>query len=168
MTALDTILPEPHWRERHARTVAATPEQAVQAMLGAPAIPDGAVRLLFALRGLRGTGRPVGATLEAMAFQLLHDSPDEVVYAAAGTPWRPRGGLRPFMAARAGDVRIGVDVRAEPAGAGRSVLSTETRVHAVDDEARRAFGRYWRVIRPYSGLIRRRWLQAAARALDAQ
>jgi hypothetical protein len=41
------------------------------------------------------------------------------------------------------------------------VLSTETRVQAVDDAALRAFRRYWRVVGPFSGLIRRRWLRAA-------
>ncbi|HEX2497394.1 MAG TPA: hypothetical protein VHO00_01235 [Actinomycetes bacterium] len=42
-------------------------------------------------------------------------------------------------------------------------LTTETRVLLTDDRSRRAFGRYWLVIRPFSGLIRRRWLAAIAR-----
>ena len=56
---------------------------------------------------------------------------------------------------------------AEEDGAGESVLVTETRVAPVDDAARRAFGRYWLLIRPFSGLIRRRWLAAAARRARA-
>ncbi len=42
-------------------------------------------------------------------------------------------------------------------------LSTETRVWLTDAGSRRAFGAYWLVIRPFSGLIRRAWLTAAAR-----
>jgi hypothetical protein len=47
------------------------------------------------------------------------------------------------------------------------VLATETRVAALDDAARRSFARYWRLIRPFSGLIRRRWLLAGARRASA-
>jgi hypothetical protein len=41
-------------------------------------------------------------------------------------------------------------------------LTTETRVQLTDANARRAFRRYWLVIRPFSGLIRRAWLRAIA------
>jgi hypothetical protein len=41
-------------------------------------------------------------------------------------------------------------------------LTTETRVEALDDAARRAFLRYWRVVGPFSALIRRRWLKQIA------
>ena len=40
-------------------------------------------------------------------------------------------------------------------------LETETRVLLTDAGARRCFGAYWVVVRPFSGLIRRRWLHAA-------
>jgi hypothetical protein len=79
----------------------------------------------------------------------------------------PPGGIGPFAAAAAGDVRVAVDVRAVPAGEGRSVLSTETRIAAVDEPARRAFRRYWRAVGP-SALIRRRWLRDAQRRLAAR
>jgi hypothetical protein len=46
--------------------------------------------------------------------------------------------------------------------AGGTLLSTETRVSATNSTARRAFRGYWRVVGPFSGLIRRRWLRAAA------
>jgi hypothetical protein len=38
----------------------------------------------------------------------------------------------------------------------------------MDDDARRAFRRYWFLVRPFSGLIRRRWLAAVARDLSGQ
>jgi len=41
---------------------------------------------------------------------------------------------------------------------GRTRLLTETRVHCVDAGARRRFTPYWWLIRPVSGLIRRRLL----------
>jgi hypothetical protein len=36
----------------------------------------------------------------------------------------------------------------------------------VDDRARRAFRRYWLVVGPFSGLIRRRWLRAVEAAIE--
>jgi hypothetical protein len=40
---------------------------------------------------------------------------------------------------------------------------TETRIVGTSPEATRAFLRYWRVIRPGSGAIRRSWLAAIRR-----
>ena len=43
---------------------------------------------------------------------------------------------------------------------GGTLLTTETRVQATDDGAQRSFGRYWRLVGPFSALIRRAWLRA--------
>ena len=40
--------------------------------------------------------------------------------------------------------------------------STEKRIEAVDDAGRRAFLRYWRIVGPFSAVIRRRWLKQIA------
>jgi hypothetical protein len=42
----------------------------------------------------------------------------------------------------------------ERAGGGSTVV-TETRIVCTDDEARRKFGWYWRLVGPFSALIRR-------------
>jgi hypothetical protein len=36
----------------------------------------------------------------------------------------------------------------------------QTRIQALDDAARAVMARYWRVIDPGSGMIRRMWLRA--------
>jgi hypothetical protein len=95
-----------------------------------------------------------------MGFDLLSASPTEIVIGASATPWRPSGTIGRFAEPRPGTVRIATDLRAT-AVPGGCILSTETRVLAVDDAARRAFGRYWLVVGPFSALIRRRWLRAA-------
>ena len=46
------------------------------------------------------------------------------------------------------------------AGGGWSILTTETRVVALDDLTRRGMGRYWRLMVPGSGLLRHQWLDA--------
>jgi len=46
-------------------------------------------------------------------------------------------------------------------------VATETRIRCTDDASRRAFLRYWRVIRPFSGLIRMEMLRSIRCAATA-
>lgn len=177
MRTLDATLPQFDVHEVHSIVLPCSPERALELALSAPAAPDRVVAALFRLRGLRH-GTTIQGLFEGMGFETIlaktthpetthpettGDPPTELVVAAAGTPWRLRGGLQPFADARPGMVRMAADIRAVPA-AGGCILSTETRVQGVDAEARRAFRRYWLVVGPFSGVIRRRWLQAVARA----
>ena len=59
-------------------------------------------------------------------------------------------------------------MHAEPAPGGGTLLTTETRIQATDDQARRSFRRYWRVIYPGSAAIRRAWLRAIRRRAEAR
>ena len=159
---LDRWLPEFDARERHERELSVSPERALQLAVELPAAPDAVVRALLRLRGLRTDAR-IGEFFTAQGFEPLERTPTTFVVGAVSTPWRPRGGLGRFHDPRPGTVRIVADFRAEPGPRGGSVLSTETRVAAVDERARRAFRRYWLLIGPFSKLIRRRWLAAIAR-----
>ena len=47
-------------------------------------------------------------------------------------------------------------------------VTTETRVFARTDAARRRFAVYWRLIRPGSGIIRRSWLEAIKRRAETK
>ena len=165
MPLLDDVLPTCDWHETHAIELPCAPERALDAVWNLPVGSDPVVRLLLRARGL-SADRTLGELLSGgRGFNVVARSHTEVVAAASGTPWRPRGGLRPLDEAGPGTLRVAIDIRAEPVGA-LSRLSTETRIAAVDDDARRAFGRYWRVVGPFSGLIRRRWLEAAKRAVS--
>jgi hypothetical protein len=163
MTRLDEFLPEYDVVERHERLVPAGPEDAVAAALASPVAPDALVRALFRVRGLHGGGTVFGA-IRGLGFSVLVHEPDCVVVGAAGRPWSSRGRLVSFDKAGPGQVRMLLEVSAAASGSG-SVLYTETRVAAMDDRSRRAFRRYWLVVGPFSGVIRRRWLAAAERAL---
>ena len=164
MSRLDEFLPSYDVRERHERRVPGTPELAVAAALGMPIAPDGIVRTLFRVRRLHGGGSVAGA-MRAIGFVPLVEEPDCIVLGAAGRPWAPRARLTPFDKAGAGQVRLVFDITATAGADGMSLLATETRVAAMDARARRAFRVYWLAVGPFSGLIRRRWLAAAERAL---
>ena len=110
-----------------------------------PAASDRIVAALFRLRGLDARGK----TLE----QLFSPPWAEVVERTETT-----------FVARLGETRVRIvfDLRARPAEGG-SVLSTETRVAGGGWR----FRLYWLAVRPFSGLIRRRWLIAAAKRAAA-
>jgi hypothetical protein len=138
---LDEWLPRYDHRERHRRVVCCAPAEALAFALSTPVASDRVVSALFRLRGLR----PGQKTLE----QLFAPPWAEVLERTETT-----------FVARLNESRVRVvfDIRAETVPAG-SLLSTETRVAGGG----RRFRLYWAAVRPFSGLIRRRWLIAAAK-----
>ena len=156
MPAIDRFLPEFDFSEFHAIALRLPPEEAVAAAVATAVAGDPVVRLLFRLRGLPPDGT-IGDAFRWMRFTELERTASEIVVGASGTPWRPSGGLRPFAEAAPGTVRVVTNFLADG-----EQLSTETRIQAIDDAARDAFGRYWRIVGPFSALIRRRWLKQIA------
>jgi hypothetical protein len=160
MAAIDDVLPRFDVHEVHSVALRLPPGEAIALALSAPVAADPVVRLLFRLRGLDAGCGSIAAALARLGLRELARSHGEVVFGAAGTPWRRGGRIRAFADARAGQVRLLIDLRADG-----ETLTTETRVEAVDATARRPFLRYWRIVGPFSALIRRRWLaQIAKRA----
>ena len=172
MTALDEHLPQWHRRERHAVAHAGPPDRALAAF---DALTWREVPLFRVLMGIRSLGTATGTgdrrvltDFTGIGFTLTAQSDHEVVYAGIGRPWSPRGGMRRVESA------AGFQAFDEPGWAKMAMnfaardgeLSTETRVWLTDAAARRAFGAYWLVIRPFSGLIRRSWLTASVRRAE--
>jgi hypothetical protein len=184
VTLLDEALPNYEFGERHHTHVAAPPERALAAARDATPADMRFVRTLFALRSLparltRGGALPadplrsLAAQMVEFGFVLLAEDEREVVYGYVGQPWRLAGGSRPRLStarewldfAEPGCVKAAMSFSVVPAASGTR-LETETRVHATDPTSCRRFARYWRVIRPGSGLIRRSWLRAAKRRAE--
>lgn len=176
---LDEFLPEYEFVERHAVSLATPPREALAAAKEATPGEMPLVRALFVLRSLpalvsRGRGlpsektRPLAEQMVEFGFVPLCDDEDEVVLGFVGQPWRITGGTMPRLHSadewlafdESGYVKAVMNFHSDGAR-----LTTETRIHATDAASRRRFARYWRVIRPGSGLIRRSWLRAAARRL---
>ena len=153
MKTLDAVMPEYEFSERHRIRIDAPPERIDRAVREVRIEEMPVVRALFRLRGLPARGRFVAMPLA----RVVEDAPGEgLVIGLRGQFWRPRGGDDGGAAAEA---VFGVCV--EPGG-----LATETRVHVADPAARRLFRRYWRLIRPFSGLIRVEYLRAAKRRAE--
>jgi hypothetical protein len=145
---LRSILPVFDACERHRRQLEVPPAAAIERVLALPAAPDRVTRLLFFLRGI-SAGR--GESLAAFGRRRLGFS--ELSRTANSVAW-----------GRTGRLSLAIAFWAEDDGVGGSIVYTETRVLSQGRGARRIFRVYWLIVRPFSGLIRRRWLRAVARA----
>lgn len=158
MKSLDAFLPSYEFVTRHELMVDTDAARADRALRELTFREVPLVRGLLFARGL-GTRRGTDRVLPAMVphATVVEDVPGEgMIVAVSGQFWRVRGhGPGPPATAV-------VDFRAR---AGR--ISTETRVHVPHPVSRRKFGRYWRVVRPFSGLIRKQILKAAKRRAEA-
>ncbi len=141
------------------------------------------IRMLLDVRGLpvrlrrmlaRGPAEPVRPplTLDEMAragFVLLEEVHGrEIVLGQISRPWRVTdpadraptvepGEFAGFD--RAGFAKIAFNIRLEPYGSGRTLVTTETRTATTDPATARRFKRYWMAIGPFSALIRRLMLR---------
>lgn len=132
------------------------------------------MRFLFFLR-LRGLPR-AHVTIDdlgAAGFERLAEAPGRwIVFATVGRFWSlraPRVPLGSEAFARfdePGWAKAAVSFAVEPAGAAGSRIVTETRVRCTDERSRQAFRRYWLVVGPWSGLIRRLWLRQVRQAAE--
>jgi hypothetical protein len=159
LKSLDAYLPEYEFSSRHEVRVAAGSAQADRALRELTFRDVPLVRGLLVARGLgaRQAGQSVLDTMVPRAT-VLEDVPGEgIVLTLTGRFWRLRGRGPEAPATAVIDFRVG----------GGS-MTTETRVHVPDPVSRRKFARYWRIIRPFSGLIRTSVLEAAKRRAEAR
>jgi hypothetical protein len=178
---LDRVLPQFAHREVHSVVVDAAPELVWAALHEVSGKDLPLTRLLTAVRGLgaRGAGRPLVDRFVAGGFGVvLDEAPRALALAAAGQPWKLRGGERIALPVgdqevseftRPGFVLMAMSFGLEPLGGhggGRTRLTTETRVQPTDAAAARTFRPYWLVIRAGSGLIRHELLRAVRRRAE--
>ncbi len=179
-TRLDDIMPEYQFSERHSERIRAKPEQVMQAIRQST---FGDMKSLVTLLKIRGAALHIHDTgdflqdkrvLDAFSASgyLFGGSEHEIVMAGganvrAKRPLEVRT-LQEFADYREqGAVKMAFDFNVEDAGGGWSIISTETRVLALDDSTRRGMGRYWRLIVPGSGLLRLQWLEGIKRRAES-
>jgi hypothetical protein len=184
---LDRLIPTPRLCELDQVEIAASPAEVWQATRHRDLAMSPFVRALFALRALpaRLSGREpesgsiriddLTSTVERPGFQLLADDPPhEVAVGAIGKVWQAeipfehvanQASYSDFS--RSGFIKVAWALAVEPFGADGSRLSIEVRVDATDDDSWAKFVRYFRLIGPFSRLIRTSTLKAIARELGS-
>jgi hypothetical protein len=163
-TRLDEFAPAWQFREHHSLAIDAPPARVFEAIRSVTADE---IRLFRTLTWIRRGGRrlpesilnagdstPIlDVALRTSFVSLADDPPRELVIGTTlGTPPRHAQATMNFLV--------------RPIRPGGSIVSTETRVFATTDGARRRFAMYWRVIYPGSALIRRMWLRAIKRRAE--
>ena len=184
---LDDIIPEYDAASRHSTFIEASPSTVYRAARTADLGRGWVVRILMAVRtapaltvaALRGkvsvpTPAADAPAVGAARFTLIDEKQgEEFVLGIMGRFWQLTGGVVPASAERLRQLpepglAQGIwNFRVVPSGEG-SLLSTETRVRCGDDATRTSFLRYWRVIRPASGLIRSSMLRQVRRSTETQ
>jgi hypothetical protein len=179
---LDGYLPGYDVTETHAVVVNADPELTWQAVRRADLSRSAFVHMLLELRSLPNrlqstykkgpseNARPP-LTLDDMeraGFAHLGERPGrEIVFGTVVQPWNAVTDDKPTMHVEAdrfaafdtpGFVKVAFNIRVEPYGDGRALITTETRTAATDSISLRRFARYWLLVGPFSALIRRRTL----------
>ena len=177
---IDQFLPRCDFAVVHAQVFGVPPEACLRAARDLDLFQHPAIRALLDLRALPGraasrlTGRRGGGDRGSAAtfrvedmtrygWDLLGENPSELVLGQIGRPWKaagaaggPAAGPAEFAAYdKPGYAKVALSLRADPRGTTSSILTMETRVALTDAASLRRFRRYWMVIGPFSGLIRR-------------
>ena len=183
MSTLDRFLPAWSLRQVDRIAVVAEPDEAWRAVRALDFYASPFVRGLFALRGLpdrllRGApAPPPRMTLDdidrapAPGFHILDERDGEIVFGAIGKVWKPH---IPFLSiapadygafAEPGWIKVAWSITVQARSRGGSSIRIDVRVAATDEPSLRRFRRYWRLIGPFSHLIRRLFLARMRRVL---
>ena len=173
---IDEFLPTYHFNEFHSTRIQAPPETVYAAVRQVTAREIKLFRILTWIRSPRlrkapesilapPADDPVLDVALRSGFQLLADAPPREIVVGTVLGRAPYSGQNPTPQdfknlSRPGYAKAVMNFHVTTEPNGWSTLTTETRVLATNDRAKRRFGRYWRVIYPGSALIRVMWLKA--------
>jgi hypothetical protein len=172
---LETFMPTYDVVDRHCINVEAPSELTFSCAKKIDFERIGVVRAIFKTRELilgskpdtRFRPRGIIAETKALGWGVLAEVPNrEIVMGAVTKPWEanptfhalPPEAFASF--AEPGYVKIVWTLRCDPRAANASVLRTETRAVATDDESHRKFRWYWSFLSPGIVVIRRAMLPA--------
>ena len=178
---LDRWLPEFDVSKRYAIRIRASRARVFEELLRYDFKSSLSTRVLMALRGYGRRARrarperiaTLPESLVRFGFTALDEDPGrELVFGLVGRFWRPKGDLCTVPAAdfegfqEPGFAKAAWNLLVEEDGTDVVRLSTETRVLCFGDAARRRFLLYWRIIEPFSGVIRRSLLGGVRRTSE--
>ena len=157
----------PDFSSSHSVHVDAPPDRCYECIRTVDMSRSPLMRMLLTARGLRRL-HTLDDAIELGFVTLADDPPRELVLGLIGQPWRPRGNLR-RLAPEAmeafdepGFVKVSWRFTVTPTGAS-TLVSTATDIWATSVDAGRKFGRYWKVVGPFSAALRRSILAGVRR-----
>jgi hypothetical protein len=181
-TVLDDVMPEYQFSERHSARIHARPEQVMQSVRQSTFGDMKSLVTLMKIRGatLRTPSDARGALLQdkrildafsASGYVSGGSEHELVMCGGANVRGKRPLAVRTFEECAGyrepGAIKVAFNFTVGDAGGGWSTISTETRVLACDDLTRSGMGRYWRLIVPGSGLLRRQWLEGIKKRAES-
>ncbi|MGD9589236.1 MAG: hypothetical protein AB7Q37_00770 [Pyrinomonadaceae bacterium] len=171
---IDRYLDKFDFSERHLLMVAGQPDEIYRTAHEVDFSESLIIRSLLRLRGMPTENFSLKA-IERSIFKKLDEEPGhELVLGLVGRFWTIYGDLQKIGSGadfcefdKPGYAKAVWNFTVAQKGT-RSCLTTETRIKCLDDASRRNFGRYWTLIRPFSGLIRIEMLRAIKRRVESR
>jgi hypothetical protein len=181
----DIFMSEYQFSEHHQTLVISNPEILFQSIKDMDFKQSPLIRTLFRIREIPwrilnrrshkpGLGNALRDMIE-MGFILLADEPPrEICLGVVGRFWQPSPDLIQVSAERfkqfddPGYAKAAMNFLITPLDDSTCRLTTETRVWCPNSMAKKQFRRYWTMIRPFSGLIRKEMLMIAKRSAQAE
>jgi multisubunit Na+/H+ antiporter MnhB subunit len=179
---IDALMPEYSFREYHEVQVQASPNYVMQTMRQVSISDIPTVRFLLRLRELAGGKREdIDHSRQKKSLSESQSTQDSGFFSDANefvsgkimkswvTAIPPRmTTAEQFISFKdSGYIKVAFNFYVKNLGNGKTLLSSETRIHANDDKARRIFGRYWTIIYPGSAITRRLLLDAVATRVES-
>ena len=179
-TRLDETMPEYQFGERHSARIHARPEQVIEAVRQSKFSDMKSLGTLLRIRAVTLRIHDTGDSLMdkrvldvfSASGYVTGGSEHEIVMCGGANVHAKRSlGVRTLQecadSREPGSVKMAYNFVVVDAGGGWSTITTETRVLALDDATRRGMARYWRLILPGSGLLRRQWLGAIKKRAES-
>lgn len=175
MNIFEYFLPHFDFSERHEIIIRGQVCHILDAIAAYRVQNDPLVRKIIHVRELPGRlSKHLSAPpLDIENFTQLGRTEHALTYGLVGSFWRADYGLHAipssdaFMATKQGDIcKLILGFTVVPSNRTTCRLITETRVLCLSRKARQRFMPYWFLIRPVSGLLRRRMLWGIRRAVE--
>lgn len=164
MSLHDKYLPHYDFNEVHRKLIDAPAEVIYALIRNQDFSGSWIIRVLFFLRGLPAKKVTIKG-LTDQKFVVLEEHPnEEIIIGLIGQFWKPTGELQSFepnafisFHGPFAKATWAFELRSHE---NKKLLTTETRIACPDLRTRKFFSRYWFLIKPFSGLIRREMLRA--------
>ena len=168
----DKFLPDYHFSERHEIEIRQPAEAIYQLIHEFDFSGSLVIRMLFKIRGLTSTMTLKKGLLREHFVELENISGKELILGLIGQFWKPNGNLQKVNKSeflsfhQPGFAKATWNFELLQKNPTLTLLRTETRIACLDAKSHTLFSRYWFLIRPFSGLIRKEMLRAVKKKAE--
>ena len=163
---IDEFMPEFDFNETHEIKIRANRACVFRALEETDLGDSWIIRTLFFLRGLPTSNTKLSDLTKIRFAMLGKNKNEEILLGLVGQFWKVTGNLRKIDAEsfrefnEEGFAKAVWNFSLDANGEDETVLRTETRIECAGESARKSFGFYWTLIKPFSGIVRTEILRA--------